>query len=80
MRASPREALPERGLIRVQCSTETTPGWDGLLIDRSGAQEIVKSGEFLWKLQPGMNRLAVRTRNSAGRAGPPENIVLELAE
>jgi transglutaminase-like putative cysteine protease len=69
-------ATDRAGELRVQLDTET-PGFDTYLddIDGKGWQKVVP--KFVWKLQPGKNRLQVRPRNTAGCEGIVSKVVIE---
>ena len=73
------EATDTAGELRVHLDTET-PGFDTFLadIDGTGAKPV-RSG-FVWKLHAGKNRLDVRPRNAAGRAGIASRVVIETPE
>jgi hypothetical protein len=70
------EATDTPGVLRVELDTET-PGFDTFVAAIDGQEARPVSSGFLWKLHPGKNRLEVRPRNRAGRAGVPSWIVLE---
>jgi hypothetical protein len=72
------EATEEPGTLRVHLDTET-PGFDSFVAAINRGKPAPVASGFLWKLQPGTNRLDVRARNTAGREGPASWIVLNLA-
>jgi hypothetical protein len=70
------EASETPGEFRVHLDTET-PGLQTFIADIDGGGPKPVSPGFVWKLHPGKNRLEVRTRNAAGRAGPASGLVVE---
>lgn len=69
------EATDEPGTLRVHLDT-MTPGFDGFVASINRGKPTPVASGFLWKLQPGTNRLDLRARNAAGRGGPASWIVL----
>ncbi len=65
--------------IRVRLETET-PGFEAFEVAIDGGKPAASDAVFSWKLRPGRNTLEARSRNSAGRRGPPGRVVLELKE
>jgi hypothetical protein len=70
------EAPDQPGTLRVHLDTQT-PSFETFLadIDRGGKMAVAAS--FLWKLNPGPNRLEVRSRNKVGCEGIASWIVVE---
>jgi transglutaminase-like putative cysteine protease len=65
------------GELRVHLDTET-PGFAAYLVSLDGAAPRPLSSGFPWTLRKGKNAIEVRTRNTAGRQGPPARIEIEL--
>jgi transglutaminase-like putative cysteine protease len=70
------EATATPGELRVHLDTET-PGFDTFLADIDGTGAKPVRPGFAWKLHAGKNRLEVRPRNTAGRAGIASGVVIE---
>ena len=64
----------EERVLRVHVDTET-PCFDAFLVQRDeGSWSVQREAAWDWRLHCGRNRLAVRTRNSAGVCGPESRV------
>jgi hypothetical protein len=69
----------ENGIIRARLQT-FTPNFKRYEAQLDGSEWAPSEESFRWELHPGTNRLAVRTVNLFGTAGPISTAVIELAE
>ena len=67
------------GELRVHLES-VTPGFETFVVALDEGPPKPSDGSFTWKLRRGRNTLEARSRNSAGREGPPSRVVLELGE
>ena len=72
------EATETEGELRVHLDTET-PHFEAFLARIDHGQKTPVQSGFIWKLQPGKNRLEVQPRNAAHREGITSQIVLEYS-
>ena len=67
------------GELRVHLES-VTPGFETFVVALDEGHPKPSDAAFTWKLRRGRNTLEARSRNSAGREGPPSRVVLELGE
>ncbi len=67
------------GEVRVHLET-VTPGFETFLVSLDGGNPAPGEAVFTWKLRKGRNTLEARSRNTAGREGPPSRIVLDFRD
>ncbi len=65
----------ESGTLRIQMGT-VTPNFATYCVSIDGSPWIDTARTYIWKLNPGANRIEVRTRNTAGILGPPSSLAV----
>jgi hypothetical protein len=62
--------------LRVRAKPVAVTSFDALLVAVDGKPARRLPADFRWRLHPGVNTLAVRTRNKPGAMGHPFRITL----